>query len=59
VDAKRHVEWQGQWIVNGFWRWQAFGPGRTERKRIWVDGFVKGPADKPLIKRKRVYSVRP
>lgn len=59
VDPKRHVEWAGQWYVNGFWRWQAYGPGRKERKRIWVDGFIKGPADKPLIVRKHVYAVRP
>jgi len=56
--TKRHVEWRGQWIVNGFWRWQAYGPGRKQRKRIWVDGFVKGPADLPLIKRKHVYTVK-
>lgn len=58
-SQKRHVEWQGQWYVNGFWRWQAYGEGRKQRKRIWVDGFVKGPADKPLIVRKHVYTVRP
>lgn len=59
VDPKRHIEWAGRWWVDGFWRWQAYGPGRKERKRIWVDGFVKGPADKPLIVRKHVYAVRP
>lgn len=58
-DSKRHVEWSSQWWVNGFWRWQAYGPGRKDRKRIWVDGFVKGPADKPLVVRKHVYTVRP
>jgi hypothetical protein len=59
VDPQRHVEWAGRWYVNGFWRWQAYGPKQSQRKRIWVDGFVKGPADKPIIKRKHVYAVRP
>jgi hypothetical protein len=59
VDPKRHVEWAGRWYVNGGWRWQAYGPKHSLRKRIWVDGFIKGPADKPLIVRKHVYTVRP
>ena len=28
--------------VSGFIRNQAYGPGRTLRKRIWVDGFIRG-----------------
>lgn len=28
--------------VSGHWRNQAYGPGNTLRKRIWVDGFRKG-----------------
>ncbi len=55
----RHVKWRGRWYVNGFWRWQAYGPGRKQRKRIWVEGYIKGPQDKPIVVRKHVYSVRP
>jgi hypothetical protein len=46
------VDWQCQWWVGasegGFWRSQPCGPGRTERKHIWILPFVKGPQDKPL-----------
>lgn len=28
--------------VSGFVREQAYGPGRTLRKKIWVDGFIRG-----------------
>lgn len=59
APGRRNVEWAGRWYVNGFWRWQACGPGRKDRRRIWVDGFIKGPDDKPLIARKHIYSVKP
>lgn len=47
-----------RWIVRGFWRWQPYGPGRTERRRIWIDGYVKGPDGTPLIVRDQVYALR-
>jgi hypothetical protein len=31
-----------QFIVRGHWRNQVFGPGRTGRKRIWIEPFWKG-----------------
>jgi hypothetical protein len=51
------VEWSHRWVVRGFWRWQPCGPGRSERKRIWVAPFVKGPEDKPLIVSDKVYAL--
>lgn len=32
-----------QWIVRGHWRNQVHGPGRTGRKRIWIQPYWKGP----------------
>lgn len=34
-----------QWIVRGHWRNQVHGPGRTGRKRIWIQPYWKGPED--------------
>lgn len=36
--------------VDGFWRMQAFGPGRKQHKKIWVDGFKRGSGSpKPVM----------
>ncbi|WP_139975168.1 hypothetical protein [Ochrobactrum sp. CGA5] len=36
--------------VDGFWRMQAFGPGRKLRKRVWIDGFKRGHGSpKPVM----------
>lgn len=51
-------EWSHRWVVNGHWRWQPHGPGRKERKLIWIPPFIKGPDNKPLIVRDDVRVVR-
>lgn len=43
-----------RWIVRGFWRDQPYGKGRSLRRRQWIPPFVKGPADKPLIRKETV-----
>lgn len=55
--GESHVEWQRRWLVRGHWRWQPCGPGRTERVRIWISPYVKGPEDKPLVVPDKVYSL--
>lgn len=42
--------------VRGHWRWQAFGPGRTERKHMWIRPFRRGPdaAESMAIRAARV-----
>lgn len=42
-------EFSHRFIVRGFWRNQAYGLRMTLRRRIWIDSYVKGPADKPLV----------
>jgi hypothetical protein len=37
-----------QFRVAGHWRKQPHGPGRKERKLIWIDPFWKGPKDSPI-----------
>lgn len=56
-EGESHVEWQHRWIVRGHWRWQACGPNRSERRRIWIHPFVKGPEGAPLKQSEKVYSL--
>lgn len=32
-----------QFLVHGFWRWQAYGPKHSLRRRQWIEPFWKGP----------------
>jgi hypothetical protein len=52
-------EYSHRWVVNGFWRWQPYKDANKEwkRKRIWIDSYVKGPADKPLHVTEKVYAL--
>ena len=51
-------EYSHRWIVRGFWREQPYGKGHALRRRQWIPPFVKGPADKPLIRKKTVHILR-
>lgn len=42
-------EYSHRFIVNGFWRNQAYGPNHSLRRRQWIPPFIKGPKNKPLI----------
>jgi hypothetical protein len=53
-----HVEWSHRWLVNPHWRQQAYGPGRSLRKPVFILPHVKGPADKPLVIKPAVNVVR-
>jgi hypothetical protein len=50
------VDWRYRWIVRGHWRMQPY-PSIDDYKQIWIDPYVKGPEDKPLIKRKTIMDV--
>lgn len=50
------VEFSHRFIVSGHWRHQ-FYPSRGEHRLIWINPFIKGPDDKPLIIRDRVYGL--
>jgi hypothetical protein len=43
-----------RFIVRGHWKRQVHGPGRTERKMIFVQPYWKGDADSPLVARAHV-----
>lgn len=51
MEGEAKVEWNHRWLVRGFWRWQPYKneEGEWARKRIWINPYVKGPEDKPLV----------
>ena len=51
-------QYRRRWWVDGHWRQQACGPGRTQRKPIWVSPYVKGPEGSPLVAKERVHVLR-
>lgn len=49
-EGERDVEWSHRWMVSGHWRNQPYKVnGQTEYKQIWIESYVKGPEDKPLV----------
>lgn len=52
------IERNHRWEVRGHYRDQPYGPGRSLRRRKWIAEQVRGPEDKPLIRKQRVYRVR-
>jgi hypothetical protein len=50
-------DYQCRWIVKGHNRLQACGPGRRDRKLIWIEAHPAGPDDKPLKTKTTVYAV--
>lgn len=53
-------EYSRRWLVTGHWRWQPMKDRETGlaiRKRIWVNPYIKGPADKPFVATKRVHAL--
>jgi hypothetical protein len=53
TEARRTLN--HRFIVRGHWRKQAFGPGRRDRKMVYIAPFVKGPADAPFVERESVF----
>lgn len=55
------VNWDHRWIVGGatggFWRQQWY-PSLQDHRQIWIDPFVKGPEDKPLLVKDQVFKLR-
>lgn len=68
VDVRRHtpaggsgsrrsgepLDHQYRWQVRGHWRMQPYGPGRSLRRKVWIEEQVRGPEDKPIKPRVNV-----
>jgi hypothetical protein len=52
-DDGRFIDWSHRWVVGGHWRWQPYKD--NTKKRIWIAPYVKGPDDKPLVMKDKVY----
>lgn len=46
-DNSEKIDWQWRWSVTGHWRNQYFSASKTH-KQVWIEGYIKGPDDKPL-----------
>lgn len=56
-EGSSPVAWSHRWLVNGHWR-RIRHPRTGEQRQVWVTGHVKGPQDKPLVYKERVYDLR-
>lgn len=55
---KKDFNYTCRWTVDGHFRNQACGPGRTDRRLIWISSFLKGPENMPFKEPKRkIYAV--
>jgi hypothetical protein len=43
-----------QWTVSGHWRNQAVGPQWSGHRRMYINPYLKGPEDAPLVKTPKV-----
>jgi hypothetical protein len=41
-------EYHYRWWVRGHWRHQPYGPGRAQRRLIYIDPQIRGPQHKPI-----------
>lgn len=51
------VLWSHRWVVSGHWRNQYY-PSTNEHRPIWINSYVKGPDDRPLVVKDTVFSWR-
>lgn len=51
----RDVDWSHRWMVGGHWRNQ-YHPSNESHVPTWIAPYVKGPEDKPLVVKDRVYA---
>lgn len=57
ANSEQHsVEWSCQWPVRPHRRMQWY-PSVGQHRPRWIEGYVKGPADKPLRHAERLFAV--
>jgi hypothetical protein len=54
----QEMKWSHRWIVDGHWRQQPYGQGRSQTRPVWIAPYVKGPENKPLIMKESVKIMR-
>lgn len=48
------MEWSHRWIVSGHWRNQYY-PSKGRHEPVWIEAYEKGPEDKPLVIKDKVF----
>lgn len=58
-DGSTEVEWSHRWVVRGHWRQQRVkdADGQWTTRAIYINPYVKGPEDRPLLVREHVYGL--
>ena len=56
--ARGQAKYSHRFIVDGHWRNQAWGPNHSLRRHQWINAYTKGPDDKPLVVKDKVYAWR-
>ena len=57
-DDEERGKYSHRFIVDGHWRNQAWGPNHSLRRHQWINAYTKGPDDKPLVVKDKVYAWR-
>jgi hypothetical protein len=53
--ASSPVNWTHRWMVDGFWRNQ-YHPSTGQHIPTWIAPYIKGPGDKPIVLKDRMYT---
>lgn len=48
------VDWSHRWLVSGHWR-HVWNEARHEMRLVWISPYIKGPEDKPLVLKDKVF----
>lgn len=51
------TSWSRRWVVEGHWRQQWY-PSQQRHAPKWINSYVKGPDDKPLVLKDTVTSIK-
>ena len=54
TDPDTGRRYRHRWVVRGHWRQQPYGPGNTLRRLQYVEPYIKGPPDAPLLATEKV-----
>lgn len=55
--GEKKIEWTHRWITDGHWKRQWY-PSEKTHHLIWIDAYIKGPPDAPLVLRDKLFHVR-
>jgi hypothetical protein len=45
----KKVEWTHRWLSSGHWGWRWFGPGKKQKRVVFIPPSIKGPEGLPLV----------